>query len=176
MASLSTLVAVIGDGAIRAIRTAAERAQNVSFEDSGRVPADLLAAVSALRGVWRKAAAHGSVYTRVNADPLTPVIAEWGARLLGKDHQLELAIGLSGDDASPDYYLVSPRLPSPATDWYHGLLHQLSPNRVLTTETNPGALLAALGNLKSGPSLPGASELAARARDYVPLPAINQAV
>lgn len=170
MASLTTLIAVIGDTGARATRAVAERAPNVSFEEVGEVPDDLLEAFTAIRTAWRKAVTHGSVYTLVDADPLAPVVAEWGARLVGKDHQLELAIGLTGADASPDYYLVSPGLRAPAVDWYHGLLHQLCPQRVVATEMKPAALLATLANLKAGPSPPGPSALAARARDYVPLP------
>lgn len=174
MRSASTLVALVGGAAGRAAQLTAEGGANVSVEPVGEVPAPPEEALHHLGATWRRAAGHGAVYTLVDGDPLGPVVREWAARLEGRSHQLELAIGLVTDLPMPDYYLVASDLDPTEVHWYLGRLQEEWPHRVVPVEMSPTAILAVLGALPFGRSFPPAGELAAGAREYVPVPGVGR--
>ncbi len=172
MKSVTTLVAVVGDAAADAVAEAAAAASNVAAEEIGELPPDPVQATARVREAWSRAAAHGAIYTLVDGDPLSVVVAQWAARLQGEDHDLEVAIGLAGSLSMPDYYQVDIELPLPAVHWYLGLVERLAPARVVPVQMNAASLLAALSSLPYGPAFPPAAEVAAQARDFVPVPEV----
>ncbi len=144
MKSVTTLVAVVSGGAADAVAAAARAAINVAAEQVGELPSDPVQASALLGETWSRAATHSAIYTLVNADPLAVVVAHWAARLQDDDHDLEVAIGLSGSLAMPDYYLVDTDLTVPAVHWYLGLTQRLAPARVAPVEMNTASLLRGL--------------------------------
>lgn len=170
MRPTTTLVAVIGETAGEASRRAGERASNVAVETLEPLPDDPTRAFPVLGEAWRRARRRGLVYTLVDRDPLAPVVGEWGKRLEGEPDELETAIGLVADLPMPDYYLVDASLPAPRVHWYLGLLEELRPHRVVPVEMSAAGLLTVLGELRFGPEFPEARRVAARAREFVPLP------
>lgn len=172
MKSVTTLVAVVDCAAADTVAVVARAASNVTAEQIGELPLDPVQATTRVREVWSRAATHSAIYTLVDADPLAVVVAHWAARLQGEDHDLELAIGLAGDLSMPDYYLVDTELMAPAVDWYLGLMERLGPARVVPVQMNPPSLLGALSSLPYGRAFPPAAEVAARARDFVPVPEV----
>ena len=169
---LSTVVVLVGPDAGAAGRQASTAA-NVSFEPSGRLPDDLPAAFTTLAAAGEKASRRSGIFTLLDSDPLAPVVAQWSARLQGLAHELELAIGLAGNARLPDYYFVSPTLPPPEVDWYLSHLLRLAPARVMPVELRGPAVLARLGSLSYGTGFPPVAEVAASARTFVPLPAVE---
>ncbi len=172
MKAVTTLVAVVGGGAADAVAAVARAATNVAAEQIGELPPDPVQATTRLRETWSRAATHNAIYTLVDADPLAVAVAHWAARLQGDDHDLEVAIGLSGSLAMPDYYLVDTDLTAPALHWYLGLTQRLAPARVAPVEMNAPSLLRALSSLSYGPPFPPAAAVAARGRDFVPVPEV----
>jgi hypothetical protein len=167
------MVAVIGEGAAVAVGRVAAASSNVAAETVGQVPAGLTGWVQHLQEAWGKARRHALVYTLVDADPLGPVVEHWARRLAGEEHELELAIAAVGDAELPDYYLVDESLAAPTIDWYLGHLRSLAPSRVVPVTLGPGPLAARLGALDYGRPFPPGGEVAAAAREYVPLPGLG---
>ena len=172
MRSASTLVAVVAETARPAIVRLAESAANVAAETAGPLPESWSEAAAVARSLWEKALKHRLIYTVVDVDPLAPIVIEWSRRLMGQQHELELAIGASNPPDPPDFYLVDDHLEHPLVDWYLGHLRSLSPGRVIPVKLDPGAISHALGSLGYGPPFPSGKELAATARDFVPLPGL----
>ena len=167
------MVAVVSAGAKPALMRLAEAASNVAAEAVGDLPDSWSEAAALARATWERAVRHRLIYTVVDVDPLAPVVMEWSRRLLGQEHELELAIGASNPPDPPDFYLVDERLAHPLVDWYLGHLHNLSPGRVRPVRLDPDALSHALGTLGSGPPFPSGKDLAATARDFVPVPGLS---
>lgn len=157
---VTTLVALVGPDAADVAATTAAAAANVTHEP--------LAGADDPATAWRRASAHGSIYTLVDADPLGAVVERWAARLGGADDGLELAIGSLPEVGVPDYYLVDATLGQPDLSWYLGLLESLSPRRVVPLRLAGPAVAGALAGLRYGPEFPPPRELAALAREYVP--------
>lgn len=172
---MTTLVAVIGDDVDEAVAVASRRAANLGREPVPDLPDELPARFDALAATWRQAGRRSAVYTLVPVDPLEPLVAAWAERLSGGDDRLEMAIGLSAKRPVPDFYLVDPSLAHPRIDWYAGLLVDRAPARVLFSEMTPPAITAAVSDLSYGPALPDATDLAAAAREYVPIPRLASA-
>jgi hypothetical protein len=170
MKAVSTLVAVIGENALDVARRVAAGSVNVGLEATVDQPEGLAARAKSLQEVWMRARHHGLIYTLVNSDPLRPVVDEWANRLLGEDHELELAIAAVGKPELPDYYLVDEHLPTPQVDWYLANLHSLAPTRVLPVKMEPGPLAARLAALPFGRPFPSGDAVASSARHFVPLP------
>jgi len=139
----------------------------------GDLPDSWAEAAALTRATWDRAVRHRLIYTVVDIDPLAPVVMEWSRRLLGQEHELELAIGASNPPDPPDFYLVDERLGPPLVDWYLGHLRSLSPGRVMPVRLEPGAIAQALGSLGYGRPFPSGKDLAATARDFVPLPGLS---
>lgn len=173
MRSASTLVTVVAEGARPAIVRLAEGAANVAAEAAGPLPESWSETAAVTRSLWERALRHRLVYTVVDVDPLAPVVMEWSRRLMGQQHELELAIGASNPPDPPDFYLVDEHLGHPLVDWYLGHLRSLSPGRVIPVKLDPGSIAHALGSLGFGPLFPSAKDLAATARDFVPLPGLS---
>jgi hypothetical protein len=169
---LSTVIALIGPDAGPAARQAAA-ASNVSYVETGELAEDVPGAMADLADAWARAGRRHGIFTLLDADPLTPLVAEWAARLRGAANELELAIGLAGGSRLPDYYLVSPDLGSPEIDWYLSHLRGLAPTRVEPVTLSGPAVLAALESLSYGAGFPPAAEVAASARTFVPLPQVQ---
>ena len=167
------MVAVVSAGARPALLRLAEAASNVAAEAVGNLPDTWSEAAALTRAAWERAVRHRLIYTVVDVDPLAPVVMEWSRRLMGQEHELELAIGASNPPDPPDFYLVDEQLPHPLVDWYLGHLHNLSPGRVKPVRLNPDALSHALGTLSFGPPFPSGKDLAATARDFVPVPGLS---
>ena len=176
MRSASTLVAVVADGAKHAIVRLAEGAANVAAEAAGPLPDSWSETAAVTRTIWEKALKHRLIYTVVDVDPLAAVVMEWSRRLMGHQHELELAIGASSPPDPPDFYLVDEQLGHPLVDWYLGHLRALSPGRVVPVRLDPGSISHALGSLGFGPPFPSGKDLAATARDFVPLPGLTASV
>jgi hypothetical protein len=166
------MVAVVAEGARPALVRLAERAANVAAEAAGDLPDSWSEAAIVTRATWDRAVRHRLIYTVVDVDPLAPVVMEWSRRLMGQQHELELAIGASNPPDPPDFYLVDEQLNHPLIDWYLGHLRDLSPGRVVPVKLDPDSISHALGSLGYGPSFPSGKELAASAREYVPLPGL----
>ena len=166
------MVAVVAENARPAIVRLADEAANVAAEAFGELPDSWSEAAVAARETWDKAVRHRLIYTVVDVDPLAPVVKEWSRRLLGQENELELAIGASNPPDPPDFYLVDERLGHPLVDWYLGHLRNLSPGRVVPVRLDPEAISQALGSLGYGPPFPNGKELAATAREFVPLPGL----
>jgi hypothetical protein len=164
------MVAVVAESAGPAIVRLADGAANVAAVTAGDPPTTWVEAADVTRDVWSRAARHRLIYTVVDIDPLAPVVMEWSKRLLGQNHELELAIGASNPPDPPDFYLVDEKLSPPLIDWYLGHLRTLSPGRVVPVKVDPGSISHALSSLGYGPLFPSGKELAATARDFVPLP------
>ena len=169
------MVAVVAENARPAIVRLADEAANVAAEALGELPDSWSEAAIATRATWDKAVRHRLIYTVVDVDPLAPVVKEWSRRLLGQENELELAIGASNPPDPPDFYLVDERLGHPLVDWYLGHLRDLSPGRVVPVRLDPEAISQALGSLGYGPSFPSGRDLAATAREFVPLPGLSSA-
>jgi hypothetical protein len=169
------MVAVVSTGARPALLRLAEAASNVAAEAVGDLPETWSEAAALTRAAWERAVRHRLIYTVVDVDPLAPVVMEWSRRLMGQDHELELAIGASNPPDPPDFYLVDEQLAHPLVDWYLGHLHTLSPGRVKPVRLDPDALSHALGTLSFGPPFPSGRDLAATARDFVPVPGLSSA-
>jgi len=169
------MVAVVAEGARPAIVRLAAGAANVAAEAVGELPETWSEAAVLTRATWDRAVRHRWIYTVVDVDPLAPVVMEWSRRLLGQEHELEMAIGASNSPDPPDFYLVDENLSHPLIDWYFGHLHTLSPGRVVPVRLDPESISHALGSLGYGPPFPSGRELAATARDYVPLPGLSPA-
>ena len=58
--------------------------------------------------------------------------------------------------------------------WYLDHLARLAPRQVVLTEPTEAAMIAAVRGLPYGRALPDAKEVVASARDYVPLPALDE--
>jgi hypothetical protein len=170
MSAPSTLIAVIGEKGEEVVRRVAAGSINVGAEPVADLPSDFAARALHLATVWARARRHGLVYTLVNVDPLEPVVTEWAKRLVGEDHELDLAIAAVGKVEMPDYYLIDERLQAPLVDWYLAHLRTLAPTRVVPVRVEPGPLTACLGELPYGRPFPPGAEVAASARDFVPLP------
>ena len=173
MRSSSTLVAVVAEAARPAIVRLAEGAANVAVEAVGELPESWSEAAVLTRAAWDRAARHRLIYTVVDVDPLAPVVMEWSRRLMGQEHELEMAIGASDPPDPPDFYLVDEHLGHPLVDWYLGHLRILSPGRVVPVRLDPESISHALGSLRYGPPFPNGKALAATARDFVPLPGLS---
>lgn len=169
------MVAVVAESAGPAIVRLAEGAANVAAEAVGELPESWSEAAVLTRATWDRAIRHRLIYTVVDVDPLAPVVMEWSRRLMGREHDLEMAIGASNPPDPPDFYLVDEQLSHPLVDWYLGHLRTLSPGRVVPVRLDPGSISQALGSLGYGPPFPGGKELAATARDFVPLPGVSTA-
>ena len=173
MRSASTMVVVVAENARPAIVRLADQAANVAAEAVGELPDSWSEAAIATRAAWDRAVRHRLIYTVVDVDPLAPVVKEWSRRLQGQENELELAIGASNPPDPPDFYLVDERLHHPLVDWYLGHLRNLSPGRVVPVRLDPEAMSQALGSLGYGPPFPSGKELAATARNFVPLPGLS---
>ena len=167
------MVAVVAESARPAIVRLAEGAANVAAVSAGPLPDSWSDAAALTRTAWERAVKHRLIYTVVDVDPLAPVVMEWSRRLLGQEHELELAIGASSPPDPPDFYLVDEHLGHPLVDWYLGHLRSLSPGRVVPIRLDPVSISNALGSLGYGPPFPSGRELAATARDFVPLPGLS---
>lgn len=167
MRASSTLIAVIGANTGEVIRRVAAASLNVGFE---AVDEQGEARTESRREAWDRARQHGLIYTLVNADPLEPLVDEWAKRLEGESHELELAIASTSGTELPDYYLVDEHLPPPRVDWYLANLGRLAPARVVPVAIEPERLAARLGALPYGAPFPSTEQIAATARDFVPLP------
>lgn len=167
------MVAVVAENARPAIVRLADQAANVAAEAAGELPDSWSEAAIATRAAWDRAVRHRLIYTVVDVDPLAPVVKEWSRRLQGQENELELAIGASNPPDPPDFYLVDERLSHPLVDWYLGHLRNLSPGRVVPVRLDPDAMSQALGSLGYGPPFPSGKELAATAREFVPLPGLS---
>jgi hypothetical protein len=167
------MVAVVAERAGPAIVRLAEGAANVAAEATGALPASWVEAAALIRATWDRAVRHRLIYTVVDVDPLAPVVMEWSRRLLGQKNELELAIGASNPPDPPDFYLVDEGLGPPLIDWYLGHVRSLSPGRVIPVRVEPEALAQALGSLSYGRPFPGGKDLAATARDFVPVPGLS---
>ena len=66
---MTTLVAVIGDGADEAVAVACRRSTNLAREPVPDLPDDLPARLDVLAVAWRGAARRSAVYTLVAVDP-----------------------------------------------------------------------------------------------------------
>ena len=173
MRSASTLVAVVAESARPAIVRLAEAAANVAAVAVGPLPASWTETAALTRSAWDKALKHRLIYTVVDVDPLAPVVMEWSRRLMGHEHELELAIGASSPPDPPDFYLVDEHLEHPLVHWYLGHLRKLSPGRVVPVRLDVDSISHALGSLGYGPPFPSGKDLAATARDFVPLPGLS---
>ena len=173
MRSASTLVAVVAESARPAIVRLAEAAANVAAVAVGPLPDSWTETAALTRSAWERALKHRLIYTVVDVDPLAPVVMEWSRRLMGHEHELELAIGASSPPDPPDFYLVDEHLEHPLVDWYLGHLRKLSPGRVVPVQLDPDSISHALGSLGYGPAFPSGKDLAATARDFVPLPGLS---
>jgi len=169
------MVAVVAEGARPAIVRLAEGAANVAAEAVGELPESWSEAAVLTRATWDRAIRHRLIYTVVDVDPLAAVVMEWSRRLMGQEHELEMAIGASNPPDPPDFYLVDEHLGHPLIDWYLGHLRNLSPGRVVPVRLDPDSISHALGSLGYGPPFPSGKELAATARDFVPLPGLSTA-
>ena len=169
------MVAVVAESAGPAVVRLAEAAANVAAETVGELPESWPEAAALTRSTWDRAIRHRLIYTVVDVDPLAPVVMEWSRRLLGQEHELEMAIGASNPPDPPDFYLVDEYLSHPLIDWYFGHLRTLSPGRVVPVRLDPDSISHALGSLGYGPPFPTGRELAATARDFVPLPGLSTA-
>ncbi len=169
------MVAVVAESAGAAIVRLAEGAANVAAEAVGDLPESWSEAAAVARATWDRAIRHRLIYTVVDVDPLAPVVMEWSRRLMGLEHELEMAIGASNPPDPPDFYLVDEHLRHPLVDWYLGHLRNLSPGRVMPVRLDPDSISHALGSLGYGPPFPSGKELAATARDFVPLPGLSTA-
>ena len=167
------MVAVVAESARPALVRLAESAANVAAEAVGELPESWPEAAALTRATWDRAIRHRLIYTVVDIDPLAPVVMEWSRRLLGQEHELEMAIGASNPPDPPDFYLVDENLGHPLIDWYFGHLRALSPGRVVPVRLDPDSISHALGSLGYGPPFPSGKELAATARDFVPLPGLS---
>lgn len=157
---VTTLVALVGRDAANVAGGTAAAAANVTHER--------LAGADDPGAAWRRASAHGSIYTLLDADPLGAVVERWAARLGGGGDGLELAIGSLPEVGVPDYYFVDAGLDQPGLSWYLGLLESLSPRRVVPLQMAGKAVAGALAGLGYGPEFPPLRDLAAMARTYVP--------
>jgi len=169
------MVAVVAEGARSAIVRLAEGAANVAAEAMGDLPESWSEAAVLTRATWDRAIRHHLIYTVVDVDPLAAVVMEWSRRLMGQEHELEMAIGASHPPDPPDFYLVDEHLSHPLIDWYFGHLRTLRPGRVVPVRLDPDSISHALGSLGYGPPFPSGKELAATARDFVPLPGLSTA-
>lgn len=169
------MVAVVAEGARPTIVRLADRAANVAAEAAGDLPESWSEVAVMTRATWERAVRHRLIYTVVDVDPLAPVVMEWSRRLMGQEHDLEMAIGASNPPDPPDFYLIDEHLGHPLVDWYLGHLRTLSPGRVVPVRLDPDSISHALGSLGYGPPFPSAKELAATARDFVPLPGLATA-
>jgi hypothetical protein len=169
------MVAVVAEFARPAIVRLAEDAANVAAEAVGELPESWSEAAVLTRATWDRAIRHRLIYTVVDVDPLAPVVMEWSRRLMGQEHELEMAIGASNPPDPPDFYLVDEHLSHPLIEGYFGHLRTLSPGRVVPVRLDPASISHALGSLGYGPPFPSGKELAATARDFVPLPGLSTA-
>ena len=167
------MVAVVAQSAGTTVARLAKGAANVAGEAAGDLPENWSEAAVLTRATWERAIRHRLIYTVVDVDPLAPIVMEWSRRLLGQEHELELAIGASNPPDPPDFYLVDEHLSHPLVDWYLGHLRNLSPGRVVPVRLDPDSISHALGSLGYGPPFPSGRELAATARDFVPLPGLS---
>src|SRR5687767_5158591 len=110
MRAASTLVAVVRESARPAIVRLAEVEVKVAADTAGPLPDSWPEAAAVTRSIWEKALRHRLIYTLVDVDPLAPVVLEWSRRLMGQQHELELAIGASSPPDPPDFYLVDEHL------------------------------------------------------------------
>ena len=105
------MVAVVAVSAGPAIVRLAEDAANVAAEAVGDLPESWSEAAALTRATWDRAIRHRLIYTVVDVDPLAPVVMEWSRRLMGQEHELEMAIGASNPHDPPDFYLVASTQP-----------------------------------------------------------------
>ncbi len=144
----TTVVAVVGTGARRAVESLRGRANVRVVVPGEEGVADRAGAA------WRLAAGTSVPYLVHDADPLAAVADAWVRRFdeVGAAGELEVAVAdvvarwRARSVGLPDYYLVldAEELPPTRRHWYLGLLHGAAPARVVPARASAtGAALAA---------------------------------
>ena len=173
MATVTTTVSIIGPAAADAAARLAAGASNVSLAATPASHDAPLVRHERLLHAWRDARNHPPVYTVVPFDPLAVVIEAWASRLAGAPHRLETLIGLTPAGPMPHYFVVDPTVEPPDNHWYHDLVAGQAAARVVISALDVVALRRSIGDLPTGPELPGMQDMAQLAREYVPLPALT---